>query len=130
MPFYKITPCTKPRMTQRDKWLKPARTCVAKYWAFKDQIRAAGVKVNPNGDHIVFFMPMPKSWKPEKKAEMYGKPHTQRPDKDNLEKALLDAIYDEDCHIWNSTVTKIWAYNASILVDRFENVNLDDYLTV
>jgi len=130
MPFYKITPCTKPRMTQRDKWLSPPRPCVAQYRAFKDQIRLSKVTVNPSGDHIIFFMPIPKGLKPEEKARRVGKPHTFKPDKDNLEKGLLDAIYSDDCHIWNSTVTKIWSDKPGILVDKFDNVNLDDYLTV
>ncbi|MGU0055537.1 RusA family crossover junction endodeoxyribonuclease [Enterobacter hormaechei] len=39
---------------------------------------------------------------------MNGKPHQQKPDKDNLEKALLDAIFDDDSRVWDGRVTKVW----------------------
>ena len=103
---YPITPIPKPRMTQRDRWAK--RTCVERYYAFKDEVRSYGITVPECEYHVVFQIPMPKSWSKKKKQEMFGQPHQQKPDKDNLEKALLDAIHDEDCRIWDGRVTKIW----------------------
>ncbi len=86
MKEYAITPVPKPRMTQRDKWKK--RPVVLRYHAFKDEVRAAGVELEESGQHIIFVLPMPKSWSKKKQREMVGKPHQQKPDKDNLEKAL------------------------------------------
>lgn len=111
--IYKIAPVAKPRMTQSDKWKK--RPATKKYWNFKDQVQKAGVAVN-DGDTIVFHIPMPKSWSKKKKQQMAEQYHKQRPDCDNLLKALLDAIYDEDSHISNVSVIKRWAYDGYITI--------------
>lgn len=110
--IYQIAPVSKPRMTQSDRWKK--RACVVRYWAFKDKVRELGISVPICGSHIIFTLEMPKSWSAKKKAAMNGKGHRTTPDKDNLEKGLLDAIYDSDCHIWDSRVTKVWGYKPSI----------------
>ncbi|KNE88062.1 hypothetical protein PSTG_18543, partial [Puccinia striiformis f. sp. tritici PST-78] len=60
------------------------------------------------GYHVTFVLPMPDSWSKKKRTEMAGKPHQQKPDKDNLEKALLDAIFEDDCRILDGRVTKVW----------------------
>ena len=112
--IYKITPCTKPRQTQRDKWLSPPRQPVAKYRAFKDEIRLHCVAIPYSNAHITFHLPMPKTWSKAKKNDMRGQPHQTTPDKDNLEKALLDAVYDNDCMVWDSRVTKLWADEGGI----------------
>lgn len=112
--IYPITPVAKCRMTRRDKWLDPPRPGVAKYRAFKDQVRAAGVKLPYFGAHVTFYIPMPRSWSKKKKKEVIGRPHVIRPDFDNLIKALSDAVYDEDCMIWDVRITKRWADEGAI----------------
>ncbi len=112
---FDILPVPKPRMTQRDKWKQ--RDCVLRYYAFKDAVRLHNVSL-PNEYRVTFYMPMPKSWSNKKKLELSGKPHTQKPDKDNLEKALLDSIYGEDSHIWSGWARKIWAEEASIFIEE------------
>lgn len=104
---YDIKPVPKPRMTQKDKWNPSERA--KRYFAYKDECRLLGIEVPEFGAHIVFHLPMPRSWSKKKKEEMRGRAHKKRPDKDNLEKALLDAIYGEDCVVWDSRVTKLWA---------------------
>lgn len=111
---YHIAPVPKPRMTQRDKW--KSRPTVLRYHAFKDQCKAAGIELQQSGMVIVFNMPMPKSWSKKKKAEMIGKPHQQKPDLDNLVKALFDACLAEDCEIWQFEASKVWAETGSILI--------------
>ena len=118
MIVYPITPCPKPRMTQRDRWQK--RPAVLRYWEFKDQIRALGVTVPECCYHVTFVLPMPASWSVAKKAHMDGKPHRQKPDKDNLEKGLLDAIYADDAHVWDGRVTKVWGREGQIIVRKLE----------
>ncbi len=51
---------------------------------------------------------------------MAGKPHQQKPDKDNLEKALMDAIYADDAHIWDSRVTKRWGEEGKIIIGEID----------
>jgi len=113
---YDIVPMPKPRMTRRDKW--KGRPCVVKYWAFKREIRRQGVELGESGVHTTFILPMPKSWSKKKKDEMDGKPHTQIPDIDNLAKALLDAIFDDDSHIWDARFTKLWGKVGKIIIRR------------
>ncbi|OCG77365.1 crossover junction endodeoxyribonuclease RuvA [Gilliamella sp. Nev6-6] len=116
--IYNITPVPKPRMTQRDRWAK--RKPVLQYFAFKDECKASGVTLPESHYHIIFVIPMPKSWSNKKRAEMDGKPHQQRPDKDNLEKGLLDAIFGEDCRVWDGRVTKIWGNVGQIIIKNIE----------
>ena len=70
-------------------------------------------KKKPTGERDLHL----ELWSKKKKHEMDGKPHQSRPDKDNLEKALLDAIYEEDSHVWDSRVTKVWGYYGAIVID-------------
>mgnify|MGYP000370789959 CR=1 FL=1 len=116
MTTYNILPVAKPRMTQRDKWAK--RPAVMRYRAFCDQVRAAGVELYPCGLHVTFVLPMPASWSKRKRSEMDGQPHQQKPDWDNLAKALCDAVYSDDAHIWDMRVTKLWGQEGKIIVEQ------------
>jgi Holliday junction resolvase RusA-like endonuclease len=110
--IYDIQPVPKPRMTQRDKWAK--RPAVLRYRAFCDQVRAQGVELPDAGAHITFMLPMPGSWSRKKRQLMLGAPHKQKPDVDNLAKALLDACRDEDQGVWDLRTTKRWAHLGGI----------------
>jgi len=111
-----IPPCSKPRMTQRDRWKK--RQCVLDFFAFRDRIKQEIKKINtfmikePPFDWdnltVIFLVPMPKSWSKKKKDLMVGKPMQQRPDIDNYLKGLFDATHEEDSSIWKVTASKIW----------------------
>lgn len=109
---YHITPVPAPRMTRSDKWKK--RPCVMRYFSFRDKVKDLGISVEPYGTHVRFFMPMPKSWSKKKKAEMNGTLHQQKPDVDNLLKALLDSIFKDDAHIADIRATKIWSVEGRI----------------
>lgn len=113
---YAILPVPKPRMTQRDRWAK--RPAVLRYRAFCDEVRAAGVELYPCGTHVTFIIPMPASWSKRKRAEMDGQPHQQKPDWDNLAKALCDAVYDDDAHIWDMRVSKLWGKEGAIEISH------------
>lgn len=116
--MYDISPVPKPRMTRADKWKK--RASVMRYRAFKDECRLHNVVIPESGYHVTFHLPMPNSWSKKKKQAMNGMPHKSRPDKDNLEKALLDAVFEEDSNVWDGRVTKKWAYNGAIQVEIIE----------
>ena len=111
---YEITPCPKPRQTRSDKWKQ--RPSVMRYRAFKDEIRLHGVTLPVAGWHVTFIMPMPRSWSESKKRVYDGMPHQQRPDKDNLEKALLDALFEDDSMVWDGRVTKRWGRVGMIII--------------
>ncbi len=114
---YDITPVAKPRQTRRDIWLNPPRPAVAKYRAFKDAVRAAGVKLPEYGAAVHFHVSMPQSWSKKKKQDMVGTPHKQTPDLDNMLKALMDAVYQDDKKVWNiRDLSKFWAHEGSIVI--------------
>lgn len=113
MKTYNITPVAKPRMTRRDKWSK--RPAVMKYWAFKAECRAYGVTIDDNSE-ITFVLAMPKSWSDKKRAEMYGEPHRQKPDIDNLCKAVLDSVFDDDSALSEIHARKIWGERSYFMV--------------
>ena len=101
-------------MTRSDKWKK--RPAVLRYRAFADEMRLHKVKVPPCYGWIIFVIPMPKSWSKKKKNAMAFTPHESKPDKDNLEKAVLDALYTDDSHIWDGRVSKFWGDSGFIMV--------------
>ncbi len=114
--IYKINPVPKPRMTRSDRWKK--RPAVMRYWDFVEQVRLANVKLPEFGAHVEFNIKMPRSWT-KKQRELHNKtPHQQRPDLSNLLKALEDAVYGEDSHIWHySSVCKLWAVEGAIRIE-------------
>lgn len=106
-----IEPIGKPRMTRRDVWKK--RPAVIKYRAFCDELRLNAKHLSNNFRQYgviswVAYFSMPPSWSQKKKADMKGKPHRQRPDRDNVDKAILDALFPEDSSVWSGYLEKRW----------------------
>ncbi len=116
MPEYFINPVAKPRMTRSDKWRK--RPATAKYWHFVDQCKLEQVILPCFGSHVTFILPMPGSWSKKKRALMDGKPHMQKPDWDNLGKAISDAIYEDDSGIYDIHITKRWGIEGCIIIEE------------
>jgi len=118
--IYDILPVPKPRMTQRDKWLKPPRDCVAKYWSFVNWTKAYNVTFKPYDSEIIFILPMPKSWSDTKRVENYHQPHEVKPDLSNLLKALEDAVYkNNDQKIFSyGRLLKLWGYKGQIWIRK------------
>lgn len=110
-----VTPVPKPRMTRRDRWAQ--RPVVARYWAFCDELRAATEGLALGGRvSLDFVLPMPVSWSRVKRARLDGTPHEQRPDIDNLCKAVFDALYTDDKVIHELRATKRWGVVGSITI--------------
>lgn len=114
MKVYNITPMGKPRMTRADKWKK--RPEVLRYRAFCDHVRLLGVELPEAGAHVTFILPMPLSWSKKKRLQHDGQPHQAKPDCDNMLKALMDAIYADDAHVWDCRVTKVWGETGQIII--------------
>ena len=111
----KITPIGKPRMNHSDAWRKPPR--VQRYWEYKDKLRGMmRAEELPVPYLLLFVVPMPKSWSKRKKALMRFEVCESKPDKDNAEKAFLDALFDEDKQITDGRVAKIWGDEGEIRV--------------
>lgn len=98
----------KPRMTQRDQWA--TRDCVVRYRQYCDAIRAASGNPpdNPWCVEVVAYISMPSSWSKKKKEATRGKVHRQKPDWDNIGKAVCDALMVDDSILASGMVTKFW----------------------
>lgn len=79
----------------------------------------------PQPCKVVFWVPMPKSWSKRKRQMLVGRPHKQRPDLDNMEKALFDALFGEDSHIWSVWGEKRWGTHGAIEVVPLYDIVLD-----
>ncbi|MDU4995189.1 MAG: RusA family crossover junction endodeoxyribonuclease [Enterobacteriaceae bacterium] len=114
MQIYPIVPMGKPRMTRADKWKK--RPEVMRYRAFCDEVRLRGVALPESDAHVTFVLPMPASWSKKKRQQYNGQPHQAKPDCDNMLKALMDALYEDDAHIWDCRITKVWGEIGQIII--------------
>lgn len=110
-----VTPVPAPRMTKSDAWRK--RPAVLRYFRYKDDLREAWGEIDlPSQLHLEFIMPMPASWSAKKKLAMNGAPHQQRPDIDNLQKAVQDSLAAEDSYIYSIRATKHWGNEGSVTI--------------
>lgn len=69
---------------------------------------------------IAVFAPA-ASWSKKKRAEHMGKPHTQRPDIDNLQKAICDGLnriaFKDDAQVCEVVCRKTWgAYEGTSVI--------------
>jgi hypothetical protein len=102
-------PIGKPRMTRADAWKK--RPCVLRYWAWCDKARRAADGKIPReieGVNIRAFFAMPDSWSHQKRLQMDGTKHYQKPDFDNVQKAVADALLENDEIIADAVFSKRW----------------------
>jgi Holliday junction resolvase RusA-like endonuclease len=108
-------PKGKPRMTRRDKWKK--RPSVMRWFAYKDEVKlkAGPFSLPLAGYWIIFTFKPPRSWTIKRTVEAFDTPHQQKPDKDNLEKGLMDIFMpDDDSKVYDGRVTKQWGVKRSI----------------
>ncbi len=113
-----LAPVPAPRQSRRDAW-KPS-PAVVRYREFRDNVHllvsASRITIPTGGLAVAFELPMPPSWSRKKREALEGAPHTQKPDLDNLLKALQDSIWPEgDASIWHITdLRKTWAREGRI----------------
>jgi Holliday junction resolvase RusA-like endonuclease len=65
---------------------------------------------------------MPKSWSKAKRSKCMWNPHTQKPDSDNVAKAVMDGmrhLWSDDCVVWNLTVVKFWCDKPKCTIIAF-----------
>ena len=113
---YDILPVPKPRMTKADAWKK--REAVQRYWNFKAHCKLIDLKLPEGSFHVHFVLPMPDSWSKKKRTGSLLMPHKQKPDIDNLLKALLDALFEDDSHINDCRASKWWGEEGCIIIEE------------
>lgn len=112
-------PIGKPRMTRADKWRR--RPCVLAYRSWADKARYALRAASPDALFAegvlpaglydvswVAYVAMPDSWSKKKKAALRGKLHFGKPDRDNIDKAILDALFPDDRGVTSGALHKFW----------------------
>jgi Holliday junction resolvase RusA-like endonuclease len=113
-------PIGKPRMTQSDKWAK--RPCVERYRMFSDSFRLqmpdeANLAISEKrviGVSWTAFIPMPASWSKKKRSALLLQHHQQKPDRDNIDKAILDTMLKDDSVVSFGTICKRWGITGRI----------------
>lgn len=62
---------------------------------------------------VHFYFSVPTSYKPNKKAALYGQPYLYKGDIDNLVKFVLDncnaILFDDDCTVFKLTASKTYS---------------------
>jgi len=105
-------------MTQKDKWAK--RDCVVRYYEWANQARTEATGdpyhyLNPKqflGYYAFVHIQMPKSWSAKKRKAMEGRLHMQKPDKDNVEKGINDALFADDSALAiGGVMAQYWGYD-------------------
>lgn len=114
---FEVDPVPKPRMTQRDKWVK--RPCVLRYRAYGDELRLRGLRM-PHRYSLIFIVAMPASWSATEKEEANGLPNLRRPDATNLAKAVEDIALQKDEALWDGRSRKYWGYRGRVVVLKRE----------
>ena len=108
-----VKPMGKPRMTRADAWKD--RPAVLRWYEYKREVffsAAYSPLVLPPSPVFVAwlaYLPMPKSWPESKQLEKAFTYHDAKPDKDNIEKGLLDILFTEDKGIAAGSSVKRWA---------------------
>lgn len=116
--LYPVTPVSAPRQVRSHAW-KPSPP-VLRYRAYRDELTIKRLEIPFPFHQLIFVMPMPESWPLNKTNRLEGMPHLQKPDRDNLEKAVLDTAFGEDCQVWNGATLKVWGARGMLLVsDEF-----------
>ena len=123
---YFAKPIGKPRMTQRDKWAQ--RPAVMRYREWADGLRSLFVKPLPPANQVKSLSWMatfaPAASCPKKmRVELMGTLHRDRPDRDNVDKAILDVLFKEDSGIACGSVEKRWGWEnkLEILIELNES---------
>ncbi len=117
-----IDPMGAPRQTRADAWKH--RDVILRYRAFRDELRKQAEEQDftlTDQFSIDFWMPMPASWSKRKNDAMFGTPHQQKPDVDNLFKAVVDCLMPDDASIWATSITKRWGTTGLIVIETAED---------
>lgn len=113
----------KPRMTQRDRW--KVRNVVAAYRAWCDSVRGEiRNRPPPPSERIVRLdwvagFALPASMSKACRAQFLHALHRVRPDRDNIDKAILDTLFESDQHIACGSMLKVWVERPFFKVEIF-----------
>ncbi len=116
-----VAPMPAPRLNRKSRFNPEKKQLFKAYMAWKKtvQLLAQQAGWEPTESlHVTFILPMPKSWSKTKRKQMIHTPHRQKPDRNNLMKALEDALYQDDSGVWKSTEEKLWGPEGKIILKK------------
>lgn len=94
---------------------------LSRWLTYSDEVKYRRIELNLDRFyHVIFVLPMARSWSLVKRGEHLYHKHQNRPDKDNLEKGLLDILHGEDCGAWDGRVTKVWGELPFIIISPID----------
>ena len=102
---------------------------------FRNAIRLKAVEqeklVGPVCLRIECLFAMPVSWSKAKRAKHNGKPHTQKPDGDNVAKAVMDGltlagVWPDDAVVWSLTISKVWSVQGFCTITAVDSGRIVD----
>jgi len=122
MPHYTVgmVPIGKPRWSKRERWPKTRTKAWQRWLDWKDefarQMSATLYNLHQSGaiDGITevswrAYFPIPKSWSRKKAEEHAGSIHQQKPDRDNVDKAILECLLPgKDERVGTGSLEKRW----------------------
>lgn len=90
-------------------------------WETKVQTQHKDPWTGPIELNLTCFIPMPDSWSEKKKRTMDGQRHTQKPDRDNLEKGVCDAlnkiVWKDDGQVCDGRTSKFWSRSGRLEIE-------------
>ena len=112
----------RPRFARGGRTYTPKETVSFERVVGQTAIAAGAVPIEgPVFLSIVATFEIPRSWSKARRAEALGQPHTQRPDVDNLQKAILDGLnriaFADDGQVYRITSEKRWGETPSTVVE-------------
>jgi len=74
---------------------------------------------------------MPVSWSKAKRAKHHGQAHTQKPDGDNVAKAVMDGltaagVWPDDAVVWSLEIRKVWAVQGYCTITAVDSGRMVD----
>lgn len=118
--IWEIEPMGAPRTVRSDTWRQ--RPVILRYHRFRDWVAVEMKKIDMDWSKldtltVDFYLPMSKTWSKKKKDLMFGKKHQQKPDIDNLVKAVLDSIFrgGDDAQVSTIHASKYWSESSGYI---------------
>lgn len=118
-------PVGAPRQTGRSRFNPKKRPAIERYHAYRDAIRlfARGQQVPPaeRTEEIVItaYWTPPPLWSRNKQEAAIGTKKRSKPDGDNVEKAVLDALFDEDAAVGDTCMRRRWDWTARTEIEIY-----------
>lgn len=114
----------RPRVTRYGTYNDPKYTSYKYAIALVAKSKKIPLSISPISLKIDFFFTTPKSW--SKKKKECAKWHTSKPDLDNLEKGIKDALngiaYKDDSQVCYLFARKQYAQSCGVLIE-IEEIN-------